>query len=49
MKKHTNLSNEITGSYHNDNHLFDTFDWKLALAVVVMIVACGVILLELVY
>lgn len=41
MKKHTNFDNEITGEYHND----PIFDGKVAIAIGVMIVACGVIYL----
>ena len=45
MPKHTNLTNEITGSYYRPTSFFDTFSWKVAIGVVVMIVVCGAILL----
>lgn len=36
--RHTNLTNEITGSYHNSK-----FDWSVVIAMGVMIAVTGVI------
>lgn len=41
MKKHTNFTAEITGSYHNDKT-----DWWVIAAVIIMIAVCAVILLR---
>ena len=43
--KTTFFTNEITGSYYRPTSFFDGFDWKVAIGVVGMIVACGAILL----
>lgn len=40
MRKHTNLDNEITGSYHNEKKTD-----PVLVAVGIIIVACGLILL----
>lgn len=39
--RHTNFTNEITGSYHNDKT-----DWWVIAAVIIIVTVCAVILLR---
>jgi hypothetical protein len=44
MKKHTNITNEITGDYYRKNKFFEeSIDWGLVGGTVAMIVGAGVV------